>query len=72
MFVLNASLPKEYDGVIGVPKKGVVEVKFNGITVWRNGNPVRNKVARMSQQQTSNHHLSFDVKGGEYKVIAVK
>ena len=58
--------------MIGAPKQGVREVKINGTTVWKNGSPVRNKVARFIKKQPSDLHLSFEVKGGAYKLIAVR
>lgn len=72
IFVLNADIPSAYEGVIGTPKEGVREVKINGVTVWKEGKPVKNKIARWSKHQTSDLHLSFDVRGGVYKLIAVK
>lgn len=72
VFVLDTEFPKEYEGVIGAPKQGVREVKINGTTVWKNGSPVRNKVARFIKKQPSDLHLSFEVKGGAYKLIAVR
>lgn len=72
IFVLNADIPSAYEGVIGTPKEGVREVKINGVTVWKDGKPVKNKIARWSKHQTSDLHLSFDVPGGTYKLIAVK
>ncbi|MDD3108510.1 MAG: alpha-L-rhamnosidase C-terminal domain-containing protein [Alistipes sp.] len=72
VFVLNAELPKSQRGVLGVPQRGVREVKINGETVWRNGSPVRNRIARFSQNAYSTQHLCFEVKGGSYKVIAVQ
>ena len=72
VFVLDTEFPKEYEGVIGAPKQGVREVKINGTTVWKNGSPVRNKVVRFIKKQPSDLHLSFEVKGGAYKLIAVR
>ena len=48
------------------------EIKINGVTVWKNGRAVRNKVARLSAKQPSDQHLSFDVRGGSYRLIAVQ
>lgn len=72
LFTLNASVPIETKGVIGAPKQGVREIKINGETVWKNGRSVRNKVARLSRVQPSEQHIAFDVKGGEYKLIAIQ
>ena len=72
MFALDAELPAGSRGVIGAPKQGVREIKINGVTVWKNGRAVRNKVARLSAKQPSDQHLSFDVRGGSYRLIAVQ
>ena len=72
LFALDAELPAGSRGVIGAPKQGVREIKINGVTVWKNGRAVRNKVARLSAKQPSDQHLSFDVRGGSYRLIAVQ
>ena len=75
-FRLTAEIPAKAKGIIGAPAAGVKEVQINGTTVWKDGKYVANSVATDCNDCGTCckgvKHLKFGVKGGDYKLVALK
>ncbi len=68
-FELNLTVPTGTSAVVGVPRKDVGSVDFNGKVVWKNGKYLSHKLAEPFESDPK--HIKFKVGAGNHQFIAI-
>lgn len=68
---LTIETPQEVPVIVGIPAKGVKEIRANGHLVWKHGKYVANKIAASCKDEPG-IHIKFMVCGGNYIFESIK
>jgi len=70
-FLLNVSVPKGTEAVIGIPDKNFTKITANGKIVWIKSNYTCSKIV-LPYKDGSNGHIKFKIQSGIWSFVATK
>jgi alpha-L-rhamnosidase len=71
-FSLYAIVPFNTNAIIGIPIEKYKTIYVNNKLVWKAGKFIPNTIAKETSKIISNKHILFNVKSGNYKILAKK